>query len=91
MQVLHGVQVGGGAVTIPAIAEALFASSRTAVLIISIRRIRWPRWAAGLFSRIAPLIKKKDSKAKMVPTNAKKDFPRNIADFGKAGRKRVEG
>ena len=34
---------------------------------------------------------KKDSKAKMVPSNAKKDFPRNIADFGKAGRKRVEG
>lgn len=59
MQVLHGVQVGGGAVTIPAIAEGLFASSRIAVLIISVRSIRWPRWAAGLFSRIAPLTKKR--------------------------------
>ena len=86
MHLVHGVQFGGAAVTVPDTAGGLSTFSGNAVLIISARSFKVP---TGLISRHAPSIREM-IKLKMVASNANTDFPRNMAKFGKAGWSSVE-
>lgn len=83
---VHGVQFGGAAVTVPDTAGGLFTLVGNAVIVMLARSFKGPR---GLFSRYTPSIREM-IKLKMVASNANTDFPRNMADFGEAGWSSVE-